>query len=187
MKYNNPLILQLDSIFQTDQKYRLIIDSVFKKYGMESPEGRALVQAVRKADSINLIKVKNIIKTHGWPSREEVGQTGNITVFLVIQHADSATQVEYLPIMRKAVIEGKAEASQLALLEDRVALKQGRKQIYGSQIGRNERTGESYVLPLIDPENVDKRRKEVGLPPLSEYVKQWGIEWDVDEYKKRTN
>ena len=186
-KYNNPLVLQLDTILHDDQKYRLMVDSVFKNYGWDSPEGRAFNQKVREVDSTNLIKVKNIIKTYGWPSKEEVGQMGNMAIFLVIQHADSATQVEYLPIMRMAVKEGKAEASQLALLEDRVALKQGRKQIYGSQIGTNSETGEYYVLPLIDPDNVDKRRKEVGLQPLAEYVKQWGIEWDVEEYKRRSN
>jgi tetratricopeptide (TPR) repeat protein len=186
-KYNNPLILQLDTILQDDQKYRSMVDSVFKNYGWDSPEGRAFNQKVRKVDSINVIKVKEIIKTYGWPGKEEVGQMGNMAIFLVIQHADSATQVEHLPIMRKAVKEGKAEASQLALLEDRVALKQGKKQIYGSQIGTNTETGKPFLLPLIDPDNVDKRRKEVGLPPLAEYVKQWGINWDVEEYKRGTN
>jgi hypothetical protein len=40
-------------------------------------------------------------------------------------------------------------------------------------------------LPLADPDNVDKRRAEVGLTPLAEYVKHWGIKWDVDDYKKQ--
>lgn len=183
-KYNNPLVLQLDTILQADQKYRLMVDSVFKKYGSDSPTGRAFIQKIREVDSVNLIKVKKIIDSHGWLGKEDVGQMGNITLFLVIQHADSATQAEYLPVMREAVKKGKAEAGQLALLEDRVALRQRNKQIYGSQIGTDEKTGKAYVLPLIDPDNVDKRRKEVGLPPLSEYVKRWGIEWNVEEHKK---
>jgi hypothetical protein len=186
-KYNNPLIPQLDTIFQDDQKYRSMVDSVFDKYGMDSPEGRAFVQKVREVDSINSVKVKTIIGTHGWPSKDKVGQRGNPAVFLVLQHANSATQVAYLLVMRKAVKEGKADASQLAFLEDRVALKQGKKQIYGTQIGTNNERGKAYVLPIIDPESVDKRRKEVGLPPLSEYVKQWGIEWNVEEHKKTSD
>ncbi len=40
--------------------------------------------------------------------------------------------------MRKAVKNKKASASSLALLEDRVTLKQYKKQIYGSQIRRGE-------------------------------------------------
>jgi hypothetical protein len=38
-------------------------------------------------------------------------------------------------------------------------------------------------LPLKDPDMVDARRQQAGLPPLAEYVKQWGINWDPEEYK----
>jgi hypothetical protein len=41
-----------------------------------------------------------------------------------------------------------------------------------------------YVLPLEDPENVDKRRAEVGLQPIADYVIEWQIKWDVEQYKK---
>ena len=86
--------------------------------------------------------------------------------------------------MREAVKHKKAEPSQLALLEDRVALGEKRSQIYGSQIGEDS-LGTSYVLPLVDPDSVDKRRAEVGLGPLADYTKRWGIKWDVIEYKKQ--
>ena len=72
----------------------------------------------------------------------------------------------------------------MALLEDRVALRQGKKQIYGSQIGVDPDTGEHYVQPLEDPDNVDKRRAEVGLEPIANYVKLWRINWNVEQYKK---
>lgn len=133
----------------------------------------------------NLVKVKAILKQYGWPGPDQVGHEANSALFLVIQHADIATQEEYLPLMRKAVAEGKALPMHLALLEDRVALRQGKRQIYGSQIGQDEQTGESYVLPLADPDRVDERRRSVGLPPLAEYVTKWGIVWNVAEYKKR--
>jgi hypothetical protein len=45
-------------------------------------------------------------------------------------------------------------------------------------------TSPYYVLPLEDPDNVDKRRAEVGLQPLAEYVAYWQIKWDVEQYKK---
>ena len=86
--------------------------------------------------------------------------------------------------MRAAVKNGKALSSRLALLVDRVALGQGKKQIYGSQIGMDMQTQLYYVSPLEDPDNVDNRRLEVGLEPLVEYVKTWQIKWDVEQYKK---
>lgn len=88
-------------------------------------------------------------------------------------------------MMREAVKNKKAEPNALALLEDRVALGEGRRQIYGSQIGRDEQTQKHYVLPLEDPDNVDQRRAEVGLEPLADYVKSWDIVWNVEEYKEQ--
>jgi hypothetical protein len=87
-------------------------------------------------------------------------------------------------MMRDAVAKGNARASSPALLEDRVALDQGIKQIYGSQISRDEETGECYVMPLDDPDNADKRREEVGPGPLNDYVSQYGILWNHEEYKR---
>ena len=88
-------------------------------------------------------------------------------------------------MLREAVKKGNAQPAYLAMLEDRVALGKGEKQIYGSQIGHDQKTGEYYVSPLIDPDNVDKRREEVGLGPIQEYISNWGITWDVEEYKKK--
>ena len=87
--------------------------------------------------------------------------------------------------MREAVKNKNASGSALALLEDRVALGEGKRQIYGSQIGYDNVTNKSYVLPLDDPDNVDKRRAEVGLGLLADYVKRWDIIWNVEEYKKQ--
>jgi hypothetical protein len=181
---NKPLTAKLDSIYVEDQKYRQQIDEIDKKYGWESKEMQELWKTIHEKDSINLIKVKGILDKYGWLGPDVVGQQGSSTLFLVIQHSDQATQEKYLPIMREAVKNGKASASELALLEDRVALGQGKRQIYGSQISRDPETEKYYVRPLEDPGNVDKRRAQVGLPPLSEYVMRWQIKWDAEQYKK---
>ena len=181
---NKPLVAQLDSIYKEDQKYRLQIDQIEKKYGWESNEMKAHRKIINEKDSINLIKVKSFLDKYGWLGADVAGNQGNSTLFLVIQHSDQGTQEKYLPMMREAVKNGKATGSSLALLEDRVALGQGKKQIYGSQIGRDNETKLYFVSPLEDPDNVDKRRAEVGLQPLAEYVNHWQIKWNVEQYKK---
>lgn len=45
-------------------------------------------------------------------------------------------------------------------------------------------TNKNFVLPLDDPDNVDKRRAEVGLDLIADYVKNWNIIWNIEEYKK---
>lgn len=136
-------------------------------------------------DSINLIKVIEIIDAYGWIGPDKVGGQANQTLFLVIQHSDLKTQQKYLPILREAVKNKNASGSAMALLEDRVALGEGKRQIYGSQIGYDKEKNESFVLPLEDPDNVDKRRAHVGLGLLADYVKRWGIIWNVEEYKQK--
>ncbi|GAB3318474.1 hypothetical protein GCM10027299_10010 [Larkinella ripae] len=183
--YDKPLQNRLLAIYESDQKDRLKINELGEKYGFESKEIKELWKTIEEKDSLNLIQIKNILDEHGWVGEDKVGPQANMTLFLVIQHADLATQQRYLPMMRQAVKDEKAEASALALLEDRVALGEGRRQSYGSQIGQDEKTGKAYVLPLNDPDHVDQRRAEVGLPPLADYVKRWNIAWDVAEYKKQ--
>ncbi len=182
--FNKPLVAQLDSILIEDQIYRKQIKNVEKEFGNESKEMITLWKTINEKDSVNLIKVKSILDTYGWLGADVVGSQGSSTLFLVIQHSDQTTQEKYLPMMREAVKNGKAQGSSLALLEDRVALGQGKKQIYGSQVGSDAETNLYYVLPLEDPDNVDKRRASVGLQPLADYLDRWQIIWDVEQYKK---
>lgn len=182
-QFDWPLIAQLDSILTKDQSYRRQLSDMEKKFGRNSEEMRKHWRLISYNDSLNLIRVKAVLDQRGWLGPDIVGDQGNSTLFLVIQHSDPLTQRTYLPMMREAVRSGKARGSDLALLEDRVALGLGKKQIYGSQIGTDE-AGGYYVLPLEDPDNVDKRRQEVGLGPLTDYVSNWSIKWDPAKYKK---
>lgn len=182
---NKKLIDLLDSVVIEDQKYRYLSEVYEEKYGRDSKEMAELWNKVNMIDSLNVIKVTAIIDEHGWLGPEEIGYRGNQALFLVIQHADIETQMKYLPIMREAVKNKKARASSLALLEDRTSLRNGGKQIYGSQIGRDE-DGTYYVLPLEDPEHVDERRAKVGLSSLNEYTQRWNFKWDVAAHKKRS-
>ena len=37
----------------------------------------------------------------------------------------------------------------------------------------------------VDPENVDKRRAEVGLGTLADYIGHWNLTWDIKKHKER--
>ena len=178
------LVAKLDTIYDDDQNFRLQIKEIETKFGQDSKEMKEHWRVGIQKDSVNLIKVKNILDTRGWLGEDVIGEQGNTTLFLVIQHSDIKTQEYYLPMMREAVKKGNAKPSSLALLEDRIALRNGRMQTYGSQINRDSKTQAYYVAPLEDPDNVDKRRAEVGLQPLAVYVANWDIVWDVEQYKK---
>jgi hypothetical protein len=184
-KYDKPLQAKLLTIYNDDQPIRQQYISAQKEFGYQNKQVDSLGKVMMYKDSINLIKVIEILDTYGWVGTDKVGGTANQALFLVIQHADLKTQQKYLPMMREAVKNKNASASALALLEDRVALGEGKRQIYGSQIGQDNETNKNYVLPLDDPDNVDKRRAGAGLGPLADYVKRWDITWNVEEYKKQ--
>ena len=181
--YDKPLKAELLTILDEDQKYRMQMNETQKKFGQDSEEIKDLWKITNQKDSVNLIKIKKILDERGWVGKDQVGAQANSALFLVIQHSDLQTQKKYLPMMKEAVTKGNANPSSLALLIDRIEIREGRKQIYGSQIGTNSKTKTQYVLPLTDPDNVDKRRTEVGLGSISDYIKNWNLIWDVEKYK----
>lgn len=183
--YYKELVVILDSVYIEDQTYRQEAMEMSKQYGWNAPEMENILKTMHERDSSNLLLITSILDKYGWLGPDEIGDRGNSTLFLVIQHADLATQLKYLPMMREAVTKGNARSSSLALLEDRVNLRQGKKQIYGSQIATDPENGEKYVEPLEDPDQVDARRQEVGLEPLGDYTLRFGFEWKPDEYKQK--
>lgn len=182
--YDKALIKKLEKVLRDDQKYRTQLIKIEKKQGRDSKKAKTILKRMHKKDSINLIIVEDILNNRGWLGKEIAGKQGNITLFLVIQHSNLTTQIKYLPLMREAVDSGKAYPNDLALLEDRVAIGQGKKQIYGSQISFNSKTGKHFVSPIIEPEKVNERRAKVGLAPIEDYLKHWEIKWDLEEHQK---
>jgi outer membrane protein OmpA-like peptidoglycan-associated protein len=184
-KLNKALIKTLDTVEREDQQYRSRVDDIKINYGADSKEMMELWRIINEKDSLNLIKVKAILDNQGWLGPDVIGDEGNTTLFLVIQHSDQKTQEKYLPLMRDAVKNSNAAAEDLALLEDRVALGQGKNQIYGSQIIKDAKTGKDTLAPIEDFANVDKRRASVGLEPIEYYAKQWGIVYKNSSVNKK--
>jgi len=175
----------LDSIYTADQAFQIQYADIYKKYGRYSDELKSFMEKLRESYSRNMIIVADILDKLGWMGEDVIGHRANMTLFLVIQHSGLESQLKYLPVMREAVKKDNASPANLALLEDRVALRQGRRQVYGTQLAIDEETGEPYVEPLEDPDNVDKRRAEMGLEPLQDYLSGSGMKWDPEEYKKK--
>lgn len=65
---------------------------------------------------------------------------------------------------------GEADPAHVALLEDRVAVSEGRPRTYGTQFRRQD--GDFVPLPIADPDRVDELRCSVGLDSLAEEREQ---------------
>jgi hypothetical protein len=173
------LIKQLDSILQIDQKDRSTIMSVRKEFGSKSDTIKKLMKIMTYNDSINLIKVTKILDQYGWLGSNVVGYNGNTALFLVIQHSNKNIMEKYFPMMKDAVKKGNAEPELFALLVDRIEMLNGRPQIYGSQMQIID--GKRVLYKIIDEKNVNKRRAEVGLGSLEEYLKLANVEYKTPD------
>ena len=137
---------------------------------MEDPD-KATLARMKVIDIENTERVRAIVRQYGWPSPELVGRDGAEAALTLVQHADLAFQKEMLPLVDKAYRSGGLSGPSYALLLDRVLVGEGKPQVYGTQAKHVvEWKGHEPVLqPIEDEANVDKRRADVGLPPLSEY------------------
>jgi len=121
-------------------------------------------------DVANMKRLAEIVDAFGWPGIRFAGAASQ-AAFAVLQHADPASQRKYLPLLRKAVERSDALGSHLAMLEDRVRLGEGKPQLYGSQL-----SGDPLRFdPIEDEANVDERRRSIGLEPLADYARHFGL------------
>ncbi len=140
--------------------------------GVEHPDA-SVVARMDAIDTANIARVKAIVRRYGWPGAALVGLDGSDAAFLIVQHADYAIQKQMLPLVKKAYQQGSLPGQDYALLLDRVLMREGKPQVYGTQARRfSEWKGhEPALMPIEDEANVDKRRASVGLFPLAQYKK----------------
>ncbi|MEU8510312.1 DUF6624 domain-containing protein [Kitasatospora sp. NPDC048722] len=115
-----------------------------------------------------------IMAEHGWPTEALVGADAAKAAWLVAQHADRQLDVQRraVELMAAAVADGAASARDLAFLQDRLAVNEGREQRYGTQIGAVA-DGRPVPWPCEDPERLDERRADVGIEPFAEYTSRF--------------
>lgn len=167
-----------------DQAYYYHIKIAKKQMGDNSPVVKALWDLKHKINDENLKRIEEIIAENGWPKESEVKGSAAGTVFLVIQHAELEAQKKYVGLFKEACEAGEGKWSSYALMYDRIEMREGRPQLYGSQISTNRETGSLEIHEIADPEYVNQRRKKMGLGPLEDYVKNWNLTWDVPQKEK---
>ncbi|MCZ4318390.1 hypothetical protein O4H26_05250 [Aequorivita viscosa] len=181
------LITILDTIWNTEQRPITLRDSLMEIYGAESELVKEQQGIYEHNHKINERKVKNILDTYGWPTKEMAGENGNWTICNVIQHSENEVRIQYLPMMRQAVKDKKLQPRFLVRAEDRIATERGDLQIYGGQMKYYPETKSFNLWPVYDPANIDKRRTEIGLDSIAIFLKnRFDFEWNLEEQIKRT-
>ena len=162
--YDLALKETLEKIFERDQYNRLMWSQAVKNNSCDTERNDWLARRALMTDSINLVLVDGILSQYGFPRKELVGDFGNQAPWLVFQHANLDYQKRFLPQLEAAVSHGDIAPIYLALLRDRIDVREGRPQRYGTQID-----GKGNIAPLLDASRVNQWRQEVGLPPIEQF------------------
>ena len=144
-----------------DVRARLAADgSLFRGY---APEMERIHQE-------HAARLQAIVDEVGWPGRALVGESAASAAWRIVQHAIGAPAFmrAMLPRLRDAARRGDADRAEVARLEDRIRVLEGRPQRYGTQYDWEPTlTAMTLTHGVDDPDAVDERRAAVGLPPIA--------------------
>ncbi len=134
-------------------------------------EGKIDMKEMQKVSFEISNQFKDIIKSKGFPYKNKFPYSvykAGVVLSLHLQTDDlrdifekieSSSPEEFLP-------EDKA------YFIDRLRLRTGKKQLYGTQV-KKDKNGKIEVLPMEDKEEVDERRKALGMSTLTEYLQKF--------------
>lgn len=133
---------------------------------------KAIWAELRRIDSDNTAYLRAHLPADGWFRIHRDGEVVATDAWIIVQHSpDRLFQRQVLDRMAPLLPTGDVSGRRYAMLYDRVAILEGRRQRYGSQVvcvaGRFEPS------PVEDPGRLDGFRASVCLGPIAEYLRLW--------------
>ena len=120
-------------------------------------------------DEENTAWLESTVEQDGWPTISAVGEEASQAAWLLVQHADHKPdfQTKCLAMM-KLMPEGEIKLANIAYLEDRVKVAEGKSQVYGTQFHKQ---GDDNLKPqpIEDEANLEARRSAMGLETFVAY------------------
>jgi hypothetical protein len=198
---------ELDGIYKSDQILREYIDSettdsrklqILNETGYSNDDlaNGKVYKIMNKRDSINLIRIEEIIAKYGYPGKTLVGEPTNEAAWYVIQHTNKITN--YFPMIQEAGASNEIPFTKVAMMHDRLLTQEGKEQLYGTQGAGmyilNPTSGKKefwhYIWPIQNAESVNELRKEAGFTTtVEENAKRMGIvykRYSLEEIKQLT-
>lgn len=129
-----------------------------------------VIKEMRTIDVANTRQLAHLLTVCGWPVARKGDLQASDDIWLLAQHADhdKAFQHHVLGLLEQAVHRGEARGKNLAYLTDRLAIAEGKPQLYGTQLIVDGCKIELH--PIDSREAVNERRKKIqGMQTLEEY------------------
>lgn len=148
----------LSALRENDQRVRAL------------PTSEETIKAMQEIDRKNTQQLTHLLKTCGWPTAPDGNLQASDDVWLLAQHADHDHdfQRHVLGLLEQAVHRGEARGKNLAYLTDRLAIAEGKPQLYGTQLKIDDCKIEVHEIDNRDAVNA-RRKKIKGMQTLEEY------------------
>lgn len=112
--------------------------------------------------------LKSEIAARGWPV--EVGEDGAGAAWLIAQHSPDLEFQKACFELLFALPESQSNAQYMAYLHDRICIREGKPQRYGTQSRPRAGSEEWELFPLEDAGAVNLERTRIGLAQLEAHL-----------------
>jgi hypothetical protein len=174
IKSNDWVKLKLSHMVKVDQYMRkfpnLLPDNGTSKSEKKYFKSQYLIRFTA-IDKGNTKELKKLLKVYNWFKISEFGEQVDKNAWLLVQHADQDLrfQKNILKTLTSLYKIGETDKSNYAYLYDRVkSIGEGLPQKYGTQ-GKCIGVETWQPYKILNPINVDKRRKEMGMVSMAVY------------------
>ena len=162
----------LRNVRESDQSARLAMIELTRSDQLDIDAVLAAQTKIEEVDSTNQVIVARLLDS-GWP--QGLSEEANNAIWLVIDHAPIDYQLRYMPLIEEQVATGAISKSQYATLFDRIRMRQGEPQRYGTQTVQHRSTEQNasiYVWPIENPRKFNRLRRAMGLTPIKRYCRK---------------
>lgn len=163
----------IDSLIEAEQRCRHNLGRYWnQKENSDTALEHQLMREVTQADKNNYPIVDSLFRQYGFPGYNLVGVNGANNFWALVQHQDRHPEFQdcVLEKMKIEVDKNNANKSDYAYLVDRVKGNLGQWQVYGTQMHLNKDSTSYEPNPCIDPDELNERRKGMGLRTIEEYT-----------------
>lgn len=162
----NTLTAKYAQMHREDQslrgRYIKLLEAEHRKEKVDPNQKEQLETQISDIDEANQRELDRLLNTCGWPGKLD-GKRAAFSAFIIIQHAPLAYQLKHFDLVKAANQRGEIPSDKFAWLVDRLLVKQGKPQLYGTEF----EYGSGKLAPIADPEQLNARRKKMGLPALN--------------------
>ena len=142
-------------------RYIKILEAQHRNENIDLKEKDKLEIKISDTDEANQGELERMLNQCGWPGTLDKKRAA-FSAFLIIQHAPLDYQLKHFEMVKAANRRGEIPNDKFVWLVDRILVKQGKPQLYGTEF----EYGSNKVAPVLDPRNLNARRKKMGLLPI---------------------